>query len=254
LDFLIRLRDNYKDRILKCILAKHITHSGNITATLRAQSIDYHNRLFAKRVRKMFKLQKIKREHFILAAYILHAKYLTGTTLTLAKIFYSRYPGIKSAYLLGLSYCEASRFSKAIKLMKAVINYKAKSYKEEFTQGRKIKEFAYTLLGMLYASKRKYDLSITYLCRGLAFYPGSNLLKLELFHAYLESGKEDFAQKMLKETSNRALRFYMEGAIFLYKKDYQEAKKSLHKANNISNVMKYRLYFSLGKLDSEMNR
>jgi glycosyltransferase involved in cell wall biosynthesis len=255
-DFLIRLHDYCNVKILECILTKHIIHSGNISFEIAHNDPAAHwkDLIYVKRVRKIFGVQRIKKPYFIMAASIFHERNLFKTMLALSKIFYSRYPCIHSAYLTGLSYYRVGNISKSIEYMKKVVNYGSRQYKTTSRENLKTKEFAFALLGILYARKKQHGLSIKYLRQGLNIYPKGALLIIELFHASLESGRKDLAQELLVKNKAKVISSYMRGVLFLYQKECLKAKEYLERAYDIDKILKYRLCSSLSRLYSIMGR
>jgi len=255
-DFLIRLHDYCNVKILECILTKHIIHSGNISFEIAHNDPAAHwkDLIYVKRVRKIFGVQRIKKPYFIMAASIFHEQNLFKTMLALSKIFYSRYPCIHSAYLTGLSYYRVGNISKSIEYMKKVVNYGSRQYKTTSRENLKTKEFAFALLGILYARKKQHGLSIKYLRQGLNIYPKGALLIIELFHASLESGRKDLAQELLVKNKAKVISSYMRGVLFLYQKECLKAKEYLERAYDIDKILKYRLCSSLSRLYSIMGR
>ena len=111
-----------------------------------------------------------------------------------------------------------------------------------------MKGFTFILLGKLYVYSRKYDRAIKYFCSSLNFIPNDIMLRVELFHAYLDSGKEGLALEVYKKINNRIPESYLKGVLCLYKKDYLNAEKNFSKIRTIDKSLEYRLCSSLGKL------
>jgi len=250
IDFILRLGDNCPSRVLEYIGTKYSVHRQSTFFIHQKQNPWFVDQVYSKRVRKIFGRQKMDKVDFIL---VLRKPYIK-TVLNFSKIFHSQYSCIESAFLLGLSFYRAKNTAKAIEFMRKVIDYKTEQCNKESGYTRRIKEYAYAFVGMLYLDKRKYILSTRYLCRGLKLNPSSLLLKVELFHAYLENERIDLAQEILKKTRNRPAISYMKGALALHQKDYHKAKEYFYKVERLDKSLRYRLFFSIGKLCTKINR
>ena len=155
---------------------------------------------------------------------------------------------------MGLSYYIGGNIAKSIECMRRVLIYKSKQNNAELRENLRVRKFAFAFMGILYTHKRQYSLSIRYLQQGLGSYPKCNLLKAELFHVFLESGRKDLAQELLEKNKNKKIASYMRGMLFLYQKEYHKAKEYLKKSDDIDKILKYRLYSSLDRLYSMMGR
>ena len=250
-DFLLRLYDCGKGTIFESILTKHIIHRGGMGVTYRDQHTHWQDLMCAKRVRKVFKEQKIDQASFILlAAIIFHKPGPSKTILALSKVFYSQHPGIQSVYLMGLSYYIGGNIAKSIECMRKVLIYKSKQNNAGLRENLRVRKFAFALMGILYTHKRQYSLSIRYLQQGIGCYPKCTLLKVELFHVFLEGGRKDLAEELLERNKDKKITSYMRGVLFLYQKEYLKAKEHLKKSDHIDKILRYRLYSSLYRLYS----
>jgi tetratricopeptide (TPR) repeat protein len=242
---------------LACITAQYTIHGKNMVITREQRLNEEMDYIFTKRLKKALKRQEMKKDYFItlLFMYYEHYQRYKKVFLKLAEIFFIQYPSVGSAYSLSLAYYGIRKISKAIGFAHRATSIQIKKQNEkEFIYYRRLKGFAFALLGKLYAHKRKYGQAIKYFLSGLNFIPNNFMLKLELFHAYLDSGKEGLALEIYKKISNRISESYLKGVICLYKKDYLNAEKNFNKIRAIDKSIEYRLCSSLGKLYYHTNR
>jgi len=199
-DFMLKASDHYPAVALPLIVCVHRMCAQGIFISQGDRSQEILDRIYRRRLRKIFAGTKIDSRHYLMMANILYRSHTPGALLELGRLFQRHHPGIESSFLSGLSYYWKGAVSKAIDCMKRVAADQARFPGDESVFGFDYREIAYLFLSSVYHQRRAPGASREYLGRGLRSYPDSLLLRLEHLyrHGPLRTKSRDRTQQLVR--------------------------------------------------------
>jgi glycosyltransferase involved in cell wall biosynthesis len=250
LDFILRFSDYYPVRMVNAVLAKRIVHKGNYMIVHMKYLDKYNERLYMKRIKMLCTRKSIERRYFLMLAYFLIQAKRLKAALELARFFQGRHLCIDAAYLQAWIYYRLGKAERAKVLLRRILYNQNRYSKKKCSLAMSLwLEYSYGFLSWIYSRQHNgKHWALKFAREGLQGFPKSNLLKLEIFHAYLENRKIKEALFILRKINNKTLRLYCKGVLALVSARYELGDMYFNKARPLDKVFKYRLYDSLFRL------